>query len=108
MLHSRLCFLSSRLDECTGNGEPGAIGCSASAGRLRLGSLGLKSDALGSPSALWARDRDNQLFRGSGNDGFGPTRLAKPSIALTLGTAATLRSTALARDDGSWKRLTDR
>jgi hypothetical protein len=44
----------------------------------------------------------------SGNDGFGPTRLAEPSIASTLGTAATLRSTALARDDGSWKRLTDR
>ena len=66
MLHSRLRFLSSRLDECTGNGEPGAIGCSATAGRLRLGSLGLESDALGSPSALWARDRDNQLFRGLG------------------------------------------
>ena len=66
MLHSLLRFLSSRLDECTGNGEPGAIGCSATAGRLRLGSLGLESDALGSPSALWARDRDNQLFRGLG------------------------------------------
>ena len=39
--------------------------CSATAGRLRLGSLGLESDALGSPSAL-ARDRDNQLFRGLG------------------------------------------
>jgi hypothetical protein len=48
-----------------------------------------------------------------GNDGFGPTRLgptrlAEPSIASTLGTATTLRSTALACDDGSWKRLTDR
>ena len=40
--------------------------CTATAGRLRLGSLGLESDALGSPSALWARDRDNQLFRGLG------------------------------------------
>jgi hypothetical protein len=40
------------------------MGCSATAGRLRLGSLGLESDALGSPSAHWARDRDNQLFRG--------------------------------------------
>jgi hypothetical protein len=222
MLHSLLRFLSSRLDECTGNGEPGAMGsCSATAGGLRLGSLGLKSDALGLPSAL-ARDRDNQLFQGlgqrrvradtargtldclelgdgrdsvvdgscsrrrqleeadrssrtlivrcsrtrahttyerisswgslawpawgrapqqradfalvlsasrvtpwarrvlwhaiatinssgaSGNDGYGPTRLAEPSIASTLGTAATLRSTALARDDGSWKKLTDR
>jgi hypothetical protein len=42
------------------------IGCTATAGRLRLGSLGLESDALGSPSALWARDRDNQLFRDLG------------------------------------------
>jgi hypothetical protein len=42
------------------------MGCSATAGRLCLGSLGLESDALGSPSALWARDRDNQLFRGLG------------------------------------------
>jgi hypothetical protein len=66
VLHSRIRFLSSRLDECTGNGEPGAMGCTATAGRLRLGSLGLESDALGSPSALWARDRDNQLFRGLG------------------------------------------
>jgi hypothetical protein len=40
--------------------------CSATAGGLRLGSLGLESDALGSPSAL-ARDRDNQLFRGLGH-----------------------------------------
>ena len=67
MLHSRLRFLSSLSDECTGNREPGAMGsCSATAGGLRLGSLGLESDALGSPSALWARDRDNQLFRGLG------------------------------------------
>jgi hypothetical protein len=44
----------------------------------------------------------------SGNDGFGPTRLAEPSIASTLGTAATLRSTALARDGGSWEKLTER
>jgi hypothetical protein len=42
------------------------MGCSATAGRLCLGSLGLESDALGSPSALRARDRDNQLFRGLG------------------------------------------
>ena len=66
MFHSRFRFLSSRLDECTGNGEPGAMGsCSATAGRLCLGSLGLESDALGLPSAL-ARDRNNQLFRGLG------------------------------------------
>ena len=46
--------------------RPGAMGsCSATAGGLRLGSLGLKSDALGLPSAL-TRNRDNQLFRGLG------------------------------------------
>ena len=66
MLHSLLCFLSSRLDKCTGNGEPGVMGCTATAGRLRLGPLGLKNDALGLPSALLARDRDNQLFLGLG------------------------------------------
>jgi hypothetical protein len=45
----------------------------------------------------------------SGNDGFGPTRLAEPSIAAsTLGTATTLRSTALARNGGSWEKLTER
>ena len=62
---SLLRFLSSRTDECTGNGEPGVMGCTATAGRLRLGPLGLESDALGS-SALLARDRDNQLFLGLG------------------------------------------
>jgi hypothetical protein len=45
----------------------------------------------------------------SGDDGFGPKRLAERSTASILGTAATLRSTALlAQDDGSWKTLTDR
>ena len=43
-----------------------------------------------------------------GNDGFGPKRLAEPSIASTLGTAATIWSTALARDGGSWKELAER
>jgi hypothetical protein len=62
---SLLRFLSSQLDKCTGNGEPGVMGCTATAGRLRLGPLGLESDALGS-SALLAHDRDNQLFLGLG------------------------------------------
>jgi hypothetical protein len=45
----------------------------------------------------------------SDNDGFGPKRLVEPSIASILGTAATLRSTALlARNGGSWRRLTVR
>ena len=63
MLHSRHRFLLSRTDECTGNGGPGLLDCTATAGRLGLGLLGLESDAffLGS-SAFLARDRDNQLF----------------------------------------------
>jgi hypothetical protein len=65
MLHFLLRFFSSRLDKCTGNGEPGMMGCTATAGRLRLGPLGLESNALGS-SALLARNRDNQLFLGLG------------------------------------------
>jgi hypothetical protein len=43
-----------------------------------------------------------------GNNGFGPKRLAPPSIASTLGMAATIRSTALARDGCSWKKLAER
>ncbi len=39
--------------------------CTATAGRLGLGPLGLEGDALGS-SALLARNRDNQLFLGLG------------------------------------------
>jgi hypothetical protein len=62
---SLLHFLSLLSDECTGNGEPSVMGCTATAGRLRLGPLGLMSDALGS-SALLAHDRDNQLFLGLG------------------------------------------
>jgi hypothetical protein len=53
------------MDECTGNGGPGVMGCTATAGRLCLCPLGLEGDALGS-SALLARDRDNQLFLGLG------------------------------------------
>ena len=62
---SLLCFLSSRTDECTGNGGPGLMECCATAGRLGLGLVGLEGDALGS-SALLACDRDNQLFLGLG------------------------------------------
>ena len=65
MLHSLLRFLSSGTDECTGNGGPGLMECTATAGRLGLGLLGLEGDALGS-SALLARDRDDQLFLGLG------------------------------------------
>jgi hypothetical protein len=42
-----------------------------------------------------------------GDDGFGPKRLAERLTASNLGTTATLRSTALlARDGGSWEKLT--
>ncbi len=57
---------------------------------------------------LWHATATINSSGASGNDRYGPIRLAEPSIASTLGTAATLRSTALARDDGSWKTLTDR
>jgi hypothetical protein len=40
--------------------------CTATAGRLGLGPLGLEGDALLGSSALLARDRDNQLFLGLG------------------------------------------
>jgi hypothetical protein len=43
-----------------------------------------------------------------GDDGFGPKRLAEPSITSILGTVATIWSTALARDGGSWKKLAER
>ena len=46
-------------------GRDGVHRDSATAGRLRLGLLGLEVDALGS-SAFLARDRDNQLFLGLG------------------------------------------
>ena len=78
---SLLHFLSSRTDECTGNGGPGSIEYSATMGRLGLSLLlGLGVEALGS-GALLARNHDNQLFLGLGDDGFGPKRLAKRSIA---------------------------
>jgi hypothetical protein len=62
---SLLHFLSSRKDECTGNGGPGSIEYSATTGRLGLSLLGLEVEALGL-GALLARDHDNQLFLGLG------------------------------------------
>ena len=53
------------MDECTGNGGPGLIEHSATTGRLGLGLLGLEGEVFGS-SALFARDRNNQLFLGLG------------------------------------------
>jgi hypothetical protein len=58
---------------------------------------------------LWHATATINSSRASGDDGFGPKRRAERSTASNLGTAATLRSTALlACDDGSWKKLTDR
>ena len=47
-------------------GGPGLLDCTATAGRLGLGLLGLESDTFLGSSALLARDRDNQLFLGLG------------------------------------------
>ncbi len=57
---------------------------------------------------LWHATATINSSGASGNDGYGPKRLTEPSFASTLGTAATIRSTALARDGGSWKKLTKR
>ena len=58
---------------------------------------------------LWHATATINSSGASGDDGFGPRWRAERSTASNLGTAATLRSTALiARDDGSWKKLTDR
>ena len=62
---SLLRFLLLRTDECTGNGGPGLIEHSATAGRLGLGLLGLEGKVFGS-SALLTRDRIKDLFLGLG------------------------------------------
>jgi len=51
------------MNECTGNGGPGLIKHSTTAGRLGLGSLGLEGNVFGS-SALLARDLVEDLFLG--------------------------------------------
>jgi hypothetical protein len=66
---SLLHFLSSHMDECTGNGGLGSMEYSATMGRLGLGLLGLEVEALGL-GALLARDHDNQLFLGLGRRRF--------------------------------------
>ena len=62
---SLLHFHSLFHDKCTGNGGPGANEYCTTTGRLCLGLVGLEGDALGL-SALLARNRDNQLFLGLG------------------------------------------
>ncbi len=75
--------------------------------RLRLGLVGLEGDALGL-GALFAHDRNNQLFLGLGNDGFRPKGLAECSIVSIGRTAATSLSMALAHDVGGRKNLAKR
>jgi hypothetical protein len=75
---------------------------SAITGRLGLGLLGLEGDALGS-SALLAHGHDNQLFLGLER-----RRVRAKTARGTLGTAATLWSTALARDVCGRKSLAER
>jgi len=58
---SLLCFLSSRTDECMGNGGPGLFEHSPTVGRLGLCLLDLEGKVFGS-SALLARDRIEDLF----------------------------------------------
>jgi hypothetical protein len=101
---SLLRFLLSRTDECTGNGGPGSlIEHSGTTGRLGLGLLGLEGEVFSS-SALLARDHVEDSSLASGDNGFGPSRLAERSLALvSRTTAATLRSTALARGAGGSK-----
>jgi len=62
---SLLRFLSSRTDECMGNGGQGLIEHSATTGRLGLGLLCLEGEVFGS-SALLARDQVEDLFLGLG------------------------------------------
>ena len=82
--------------------------CSATAGGLRLGSLGLSRVTPWARRVLWHATATINSSGASG-DKFGPKRRDERSTASIWGTAATLRSTALlARDDGSWKKLADR
>jgi hypothetical protein len=62
---SLLCFLSLRMDKCTGNGGPGLIEHSATMGRRGLGLLGLEGEVFSS-RALLARDHVEDLFLGLG------------------------------------------
>ena len=80
---------------------------SATTGRLGLGLLGLEVKALGL-GALLARDRHNQLFLGLGRQRVDPKWFDERSIASISGiTAATLWSTALARNVGGRKNLAE-
>ena len=100
---SLLHFLSSRTDECTGNGGPGSMEYSATTGRLGLSLLGLEGESLGS-DALLARDHDNQLFLGLGRRRVRAETARQTFNCLDFGdNAATLWLMALARNAGGSK-----
>ncbi len=68
------CFLSTRMDECTGNRGPGVKEYSAIAGRLGLGLLGLEGEALGFGCSPGTRPQQSTLpwpwaMTGSGRNG---------------------------------------
>ena len=96
-----LHFLSSRTVECTGNGGPGLITMRQQAGSASVFlALRVKSSVR---VLSWHATALRTSSLASGDDGFGPKRLAERSIALIVGTAATTWSTALARNVGSRK-----
>ena len=81
---------------------------SATTGRLGLGLLGLEGEALGS-GALLARDHDNQIFLGLGRRRVRAETARRKFNRLDFGdNAATLWSTALARDAGGSKITAER
>jgi hypothetical protein len=80
---------------------------SATTGRLVLGLLGREGDALGS-DALLARDRNNQLFLGLGQQRVWAKTACLSFDRLDCGSAATSWSMALARDVAGRKILAER
>ena len=75
---------------------------SATTGRIGLGLLGLEGEALGW-GALMARNHDNQLFLGLGQQWVRAEMALCTFNRLDFGDNGTLWSTALARDIGESK-----
>ena len=105
MLHSLLRFLSSRTDET----EDRACWI---APRQRADLASVFSALRVTPSWVrvpsWHATVTINSSSALGDDRFGPKRLAERLTASNLGTAATVWSTALARDVGSSKMLAKR
>ncbi len=89
-------------------GGPGVIEHIVTTGRLGLGLLGLEGEVFSS-SALLARDRVENFFLGLGRRRVRAETACRTFACLGFGmAAATLRSTALARDVGGRKILAER